>query len=386
MIRTAFAALVGATTAAVGAQQGSAPADPVVVHFREYRAALDRDDVPAAEAAAAEALAASEAASGRRTAVLALNLANLRLELGAPYDALPPARTAHALAVGSADSGVDPSAAALTLGRAELAAGDGAGSARLLEAFTAAEGNAALETEVYLAAVALGVASLDAKDYPAARRAWATAGRLARTTDEPTLARARALTGEGAAIFLASADRALPQPAGRELSNSDARAASDAFAIAQRLLMPAAFAATEGGALTAGQIGFAQAMAWQSALFARIQSAGAVLPPLPPLGADVPPFDQSALCKLRTVTTGAEIEYPPEALSRYGVGAVVVHIGLDSSGAAASRRIAAAIPPGVLADAVQKVVGQWTVEKDPTSAPNCSMPPSTYVNVRFVLE
>ena len=86
------------------------PSTPIVAHFREYRAALERNDLPAAETAAAAALAASEAAHGSRTAVLALNLANVRLELGGEYDALTPARTAHALATRFRGSGVDAAA------------------------------------------------------------------------------------------------------------------------------------------------------------------------------------------------------------------------------------------------------------------------------------
>jgi len=369
------------------AQPTTAPADPVVAHFREYRAALARDDLPAAEAAAAAALAASEAARGQRTAVLALNLAALRLELGLPYDALTPARTAHALATG-ADSGIDPRAAALTLGRAEIAAGDAAGSARLLEAFTASESDAALENDVYNGAVELGTWSLEAKEYDVARRAWASAARLARTAHDPAFACARALTAEGAAIFLADNDRTALPPAGqnRALTAADAKAASDAFVVAQRLLLPAAFAENPSARPTAGQFAYAEAMAWQSALLAKIEIDGEELPAAPVLGNDIPPFDNNGACKMNVRRDGAEISYPPEALSRYGVGAVVLHMGLDASGAVTGRTIAAAIPPGVLADAVEAVANEWRVERDPSSPAGCRVPSSAYVNIRFVLE
>jgi hypothetical protein len=384
--RAAWALLLAASTAS--GQQNPAPADPVVANFREYRAALERNDLPAAETAAAAALAASEAAQGRRTAVLALNLANLRLELGGRYDALPPARTAHALATASADSGVDPVAAALTLGRAELAAGDAAGMARLLAAVTAAETNAALQVDAYNAAVALSTSAIDAKDYGTGRRAWATAARLAHATDDPPLSRALALTGEGAAIFLATADRAAATSAegAAIVTTADAQAASDAFATAQRLLMPAAFADTPSATLTPGQRAFAQALAWQSALLAKAQGQKQELRAAPAFGSDMPAFDDNAWCRMRTIRDGAEVEYPPEALDRYGVGAVVVHLGLDANGAVTRRTIAAAIPAGVLAESVERVVNDWRVEKDPGSAAGCRTPSSAYVNVRFVLE
>src|SRR5690606_22172944 len=113
---------------------------PVIVNFREYRAALERNDLPAAEKAAAAALAASEASNGRRTAVLAFNLATVRLELGGDYDALDPARTAHRLATADDDSGLDGRVATLTLGRAELAANEKRdGSRRLIAAIPEAE-------------------------------------------------------------------------------------------------------------------------------------------------------------------------------------------------------------------------------------------------------
>ena len=58
-----------------------------------------------------------------------------------------------------------------------------------------------------------------------------------------------------------------------------------------------------------------------------------------------------------------------------------------STRAAPSRvTIAAAIPPGVLAESVERVVNDWRVEKDPGSAAGCRIPSSAYVNVRFVLE
>jgi TonB family protein len=384
-MRAAWALLIAASTAA--AQPSPAPADPVVASFRAYRAALERNDLPAAETAAAAALAASQAAQGPRTAVLALNLANLRLELGGDYDALAPARTGHALATASADAGIDPVAAALTLGRAELAAGDAAGAPRLLAAFSAAEANTDLDTDVYNAAVALGSSTIDAKDYDIARHAWATAARLAHATDDPTFSRAIALTGEGAAIFLASADRALLLSGDRTvLTPPDAQAANDAFATAQRLLMPAAFAAAPNATLAPEQRAYAQALVWQSALLAKVQSIKGELPAPPTLGTDMPPFDDSALCRMRTIRDGAEVRYPPQALDRYGVGAVVVHFGLDSIGAVTSRTIAAAIPLGVLADAVEEVADEWRVEPDPSSRVGCRIPPSAYVNVRFVLE
>jgi hypothetical protein len=154
MIRGTAALVAVAAVAQAWAQQPAPAADPVVSNFREYRAALERNDLAAAETAAATALTASEQAQGARTAALALNLANVRLALGDNRDALTPARTAHRLAASSADAGVDPRLAALTLGRAELAANEPDGGERLVRAIAAAEADPALGAAAYDAAVA----------------------------------------------------------------------------------------------------------------------------------------------------------------------------------------------------------------------------------------
>ena len=392
LTRTAWPLLAAAMTSASSAQQSAAPVDPVIAHFREYRAALERNDLEAAEAAAAAALAASEAWSGRRTAVLALNLANVRLDLGESYDALPPARTAHRLATSSADSGVDPVAAALALGRAELAVGQPAGPQRLLDALAAASGQSALETDTYNAAVALGTWAINSDlyaGYEAARIAWATAAPLAHVTDDPTLARARALTNEGVAIAGAGMDRAAPEAGGRPrtLSPDDAKAANDAFSSALQLLHDRALsdAPSAAGPSPAQQV-YAQALAWQAAVLAKMQkrSERRRSPPSPDNG--VAALDDSTLCAMRVIRDDAQIPYPPEALDRYGVGAVVVQLALDADGTTTSATIAAPTPPGLLSVAVAAVMHDWRTQRDPSAAPTCRMPGSVFVPVAFVRE
>ena len=368
-LRSAFVALVASLAPALAAQQNAAPVDPVIAHFREYRAALERNDLPAAETAAAAALAASQAANGRRTAVLALNLANLRLELDGDHDALTPARTAHGLATASASSGVDPAAAALTFGRAEIAA-DESGRCRSARSRRSRRSAPTARSRPTPTAPPseLGVWAIGARDYATARQAWATAARLSARHDGSRVARARALTGEGASIFLASSDRLLPQqPERSEVpSTADAKTASDAFATAQRLLMPAAYADTpSGAALTVGQVAYAEAMAWQSALFAKLQSRRH----RPAARPDVRRRRAAVRCRCAVQdaldSRGGELSYPPDVLSRFGVGSVVVHFGLDSAGAVTSRAVAAAIPAGALAEAVEDVADEWRIEKDP---------------------
>ena len=360
--------------------------DPVIANFREYRAALERGDLAAAETAATAALAASEAAQGSRTAVLALNLANLRLELGKPYDALSPALQAHGLATASATAGVDPIAAALTLGRAEIAADKRTGARRLLEAFEAAEGQTALDTDVYNAAVALGRWGNEDNDYTAARIAWGRAARLAHTTDDPSFAHARAAMSQGVAIARAGFDRSMLGHVGIDwtLSPADAKAANDALSIAQLLLRERAFSdRPPEGELTPVQLLYAHTLAWQAAVFAKAQALGDRVPS--PLTTDLV-ISEQALCVMRVMRSGAQVMFPAEALDRWGVGAVVVHLAVDANGATTSRGIAASVPPGALAEGVSPSVAGWRTEKDASAAPDCVMPTALFVPMHFVLD
>ena len=373
-----------AATVARGQPTEPAPADPVIAHFRDYRAALERNDLPAAETAAAAALAASQASDGRRTAVLALNLANLRLELGGDHDALTPAQTAYSLAV-SPDAGIDALAAALTLGQAEIRTGDAAGAQRLLDAFTASEAAGTLEPEVYAAAVALGLWGIAEQRYPVAHEAWTTAERLARVAEDPTLARARALTGQGAAILLASTDRRLPALAIAELTAANAQIANDKLTVAQRLLMPAALGVSAATEVTPSQRAFAEALAWQSALLAKVQGQGAALPTTTPYSDDAPRFEQTGVCVLRSIVDPAPTP-PGDALDRYSIGAVVVHMRLDARGRVVEHDIVASVPSRMLEGPVAAVAAQWRVEREPGTTRDCRMPSSHFVPTRFILQ
>lgn len=350
--------------------------DPVRAHFREYQAALERDDYAAAETEAAAALAASEAVGGPRTAVLALNLANLRLDLGGGRDALTPARTAHALA-GSPSSGVDPLAAALALGRAELAAGDEAGVERLLEAFGPAAERPELAPTVHDAAVALGRWAGTTLDHVTARRAWETAAELAHTADDPALARARALIGVGVSIILAGAERDFYVQSRVKARTPDAEAAYDALLEAQRVLVASAFA--EGSAeVTLHQATYARALAWQGVLRSMMRRRDE----------DVSDFDRhpvvpEGFCQMRGVAGPSVMRPAPKEIGGVDVGAVVVRIGLDASGRVTSSTLAADIPPGAFGETVMAVVDRWRFKKARHAPADCRTPSLYFLLWRF---
>jgi TonB family protein len=380
----AFAFLLSCVVCASQAQNAAAT-DPVVTHFREYRAALDRNDLPAAEAAATAAWQASESTQGRRTAVLAFNLATLRLGMSDPARALEPATRAHDLAASSDDSGVDPLHASLVLGRAELAADERAGAERLRSAIAAAEAAGTLLAEAHDAAVTLGDWALNEEAAPMAQAAWAAAGRLAEhASGAADFNKGRARLMEGVAIFIGGIDRKNTRAVGTAASAA-AHEAFYAFSDAMVLFRPYAYPEPTGESLTLAQTAFAQALGWRQALLAKLQSQEEVLQLSPERQAQGVDETAGEYCMLRSIPV-PQPKYPREMISKGGVGAVVVHVALDAEGNILKRQIAAAVPTGPLRAAVEAVFSQWRFERHPSSAPGCRNRSSNYMVMNFVLE
>lgn len=366
------------------AAQNAVATDPVVAHFREYRAALDRNDLPAAEAAATAALEASEASQGRRTAVLALNLAILRLGMSDPARALAPAARAHELATANGDSGVDPLHASLILGRAQLAANERSGAERLRVAIAAAEEAGAPLADAYDAAVVLGDWALSAEAASVGQAAWAAAGRLAEHgSGDAELNKARARLLEGVAIFIGGIDRGNTGGVGF-LATAAAHEAYYAFDDAVKFFELHAFPEQTGETLTFAQTAYAQALGWRQALLAKLTSQQQTLDLRSRREAEAT-NEEVEFCRLRTIPE-PQPKYPREVSSKGGVGAVVVHIALDGDGNIGKRQIAAAVPTGPLKAAVEAVFEQWRFERHPSSAPDCRNRSSNYTVMSFVLQ
>lgn len=377
------------TLSSVSAFGQATGGDPVVARFLEYRAAIERQDFAAAETAATAALAASEAANGSRTAILALNLAMLRLSLPDSARALEPAARAHELATTTRDTGVDPLLATLTLGRAELAADVHAGVERLSAAIEEAEKRKQFLAEAYTAAVTLGDWTTMHDEFDVSRDAWVAAGRLAESSsNDADFARGRAKLGEGVAIVLSGVNR----PRGASMRNEAksfagplAHEADGAFSEAQRLLRRHAFPAGEPSTLTPGQVVFAQAMAWQGALRARLESQDEKLrDPQPINGSPSTVAGGQPACIYERI--GDLPGYPPIALNRLGAGAVVVHTLFAADGSVVRSEIAAGVPPGAFVDAMRRAAFDWKYQRWPGSPPNCDLAGSRYIMVRFFIE
>ena len=381
--------------------QSSDPANlqpnPVLAHYRAYRAAVEAGNLTVAESEAAAALAASVSRDGEggRTAVLALNLARVRLEVGRADAALAPARQAFSVASQRGEiSGVDPLLARLVLGRAELGGADPAsGAASLLPALNEAAARVELEADIYDAATSLGVWAFRARQYEMSREAWSIAAqRSGGAQIDHGFARAQALTAMAASIVM---DNARPNRSRTASYNRAAhQPAEDALAEAIALLAPMAAIGIESGEMTIAQSEYAQARAWRTAMYSRLTrrsapeaaetSASAGEGSGEPL--DITSISAAAprnVCPMHVVERPS-ISYPREALEHDGVGAVVVRLVVSDSGSIQDVRIAAAVPQsGGFREAISTRVSAWRVERRAGASTDCRMAQLLFIPIGF---
>lgn len=369
----AFAALWWLSAATAAAQT-----NPIVANYRAYQAALERGDLAAAETAAAAALAASEArdGDGGSTAVLALNLATLRLDAGRRAEALEPARRARALA--SAGRGVDPSLAELILGRAELSQTPyTAGEARI-RAVLDAQG-AAVGAHGYDAAVDLGQFLSDQRRYADAVGVWSRAVELAPGEGfAGDYARARAFIGLGGASTLNSTVRGEVSDTPRAGTFVEERvdlgpeqAAWTAFENAMSRMAPHLGPSAPGEDITLAQQGYSMALAWRTGLAARMRSQGLARPESHGDGRLLSNAPGVQACAARV--DGTEPRTPPQLVRRAQVASVVLRLITDASGAVVDARIAGHVGDRAFAESYEAAAAQWRVVRDGGQAAGCTM-------------
>jgi hypothetical protein len=371
-------AILGATaivaSALVGAAQAPAP-NPVLGHYRDHRAAMERDDLAAAETAAEAARGASEArdGDGGRTAVRAINLAHVRLDRGRGAQALAPARRAHDLAAArGAESGVDPLVARLALGRAELAVDGTAGEARLLAALNDAQTRTDIHADAHAATRAL--------------ISWAFANRKWRTAQTAAIAASRHAAGAPFSEAFGRADARMGEGVAVLFQRRD-REAYTAFTEAVAMFRPLADVLSPGGEMTIAQSHLARAMAWRSLVVARLRSMDRTVPGVPEGGGYVEgePTPLSPPCPMRIVATPRP-NYPREALEETSVGAVVLRLRI-ANGEIVDRKVAAAVPMvNGFAESVAAVMDRWRIEREDDAPANCRMDMTVYQTVMFAFQ
>jgi TonB family protein len=367
--------------------------NPVVEHYRVYREAMAAGDLGRAEPAAAAALEASEArdGAGGRTAVLAFNLAIVRLETNRREAALAPARRAHELA--NVENGVHPFAAQLILKRAELSL-PGTRPADILPLLYDAQTESAdLRGYAFDAAIDVGNVMLERDEHEGAQHVWRAATELA-GEDDP-LAAAHAYIGLGAAFITSTRNDGVYEPRLRSRARfADPRlvvpldvsaevAAGQSFIEGARLARPLMNSEMNVATDRALRI-YAQAMAWHALLRARTNSQNLTLPSEIAdvyLGLAVgdgpgPP------CNMRVVAQPRP-NFPREAVRRYQIGAVVVLLDVGADGAVTNGQVIASIGTPALQESVERVMHQWRYEEQPGSPQTCVKERTTLTAVVF---
>lgn len=377
------------TSSAFG--QPQTPANPVAQHYRAYRAAIERGDLQTAEVEASAALEASNArdGDGGSTGVLAINLAQARLNLKRPADAYEPARRALTIA-SRGNSNVDPLLARLVLGRAELTEPRWRQwQGGIQQAIEEARKRADLNAETYNAAADLGHWLFQQEQYAGALFAWEVAmekADLAGAGNE--LARAESRMGHAAALFveaMAATNDARSRPKGTRINLDADQAFNQAdreLVEAQNIVGPFALVAAEGGGVTLGQRIFASALAWRMLVASYAESRG--LRNLPDRNPDFQrlPTDARPSCPVRVIAEPRP-QFPPGAQSAFSVGAAVVRFSVDENGQVSDRRVAATIPDRWFRQSIERVAPQWRLERRADAAPNCRYDPIVFVPIRF---
>ena len=373
--------------------QAPAPENPVIAHYRAYRTALDAGDLATAETEADAALQASVARSGQggRTGVLALNLAQVRLQRGRVAEAYAPALQAFEASQNSA-SGVDPLLARLTLGRAELT-DDRYRQARerLMPALTEANARPDLFPDAYNAAADLGRRLMRENSYAQGASAWREALTFAdRVEGDSTYVRAEARLGFGIAQLSYATHRYRMQGE-RSFDTNIHVDLEEEFGPARRALIeaagivrPLAYQQGQTQDLTPAQSIFGTAVAWRMMLDSYLLSNDQRVT-LNTLRGDeararaeedisAPSRGSGPQCEVELIAEPRP-NFPAQAQSYFSGGALVTRVTLDANGQVSDTRVAAAVPERWFAEAVSRVAPQWTIRRLPDSLPNCQMPP-----------
>lgn len=380
----------------VPAQEATPSANPVVAHYRAYRAAFTANDLATAETEADAALHASVArdGDGGRTAVLAVNLAKVRLVRGNADAAYSPALQAFTIVSTHGGSGVDPLVARLVLGRAELTeARQREGRSRLEATLREVATRADLRGEAYDAAADLARWLYGQQVYDGAANAWNSATEFANAVEiDQGIQTAQAQIGYGAsriqdATRLQYQERNRPTDT-RIVVNADReyRAADQALWDAQSILGPLAYSSAEPGGLTVAQRAFANAVAWRGYLRSFLTTTTQASLPLdyaPANDASASTGGSVPRCQMHVVAEPLPA-FPPGASSYFVVGAVVVRLLVDERGNIIDRRIAAAVPGLWFQPAVERVLPQWRVEREADSPTPCRVPRIMFFPIRFL--
>jgi tetratricopeptide (TPR) repeat protein len=374
-----------------GPAVAATPAELIKTHYQAYDAALERGDLASAEKEAASALAASQEGygDGGRTAVLALNLAEVRLAQNKNREALEPARQALRLAEKNGPaSGVDDRVARLALARIELRTGDKTAFERLQKAVAVAVAAPELARGAYPGAVDLAVSAETLRRYDDASVAWGNIASIARRQpDFPPLLLARAQIGEASNAFLALAGRERIPTTGSRVkapSTEPYEKLDAALALVMQSTAPAAATPGPTSAPTEAQVVYAQAMGWRAVIESKLKidrrpaDLGEKLGELDigPARFPLPRCDVSIVAKPTPIIPGS-IRFSG------GIGAVVLKLMFDEQGKVKDMSVATTLGGPDFTKAVTDVAGQWRIEKADPDATGCRLARESFLNLVY---
>jgi hypothetical protein len=367
--------------------------NPIVQHYRAYQAALDAHDLVSAEREAAAALAASEArdGDGGRTAVLALNLATVRLVNGNAAGALEPGRRAASLAQlrGEEATGVSPALAQLLVGRAELAGGVADAPEHLSQALEMAQQARIAPEEIFDSARELAAWTLRNERYEESARAWSIAANYAEGSRlVPAHARGIALTGSAAALILS-------EVAGRH-RRIPADVARDAYGMLIEALntMATLPGLDPDGEVTPVMRNYAEALAWRAALRAKLRTDGQDIPVVQQAqgdGADglnevrvSRQVEQLPRCLVRIRVRDNERLYPEDAVMDGRLGGVAVLFRINEAGEIEDVEALVSVGGAEFGEHAEQRRA-WRIERRDDSPANCRMAMTVVQSISFQL-
>lgn len=363
MVRASALVCLLATSAF--AQQASSS---VEAHYARYRAAIEAGDAQGAEDAASAALSASQQRDGNggATGTLAYNLALVRIDAGRPAEALEPATLALQIAESGSASSLDPLAARLVFGQAQLAASPEQGAQSLSAALAAAAERSDVDERAFRAAAALGAWALEHEQYGLARASWAHAVAHVRgQTPGDILARERARTALAVAMIAEHADN--PRAAERD----------QAYAIlsdAMEALYPFAIEQAANGALTPFQLAFAEAAGWRG------YGRAAYTPREQIVQRNV---QGQSVCKTYW-SGGRGFDAALHASFDGSIGVGVFRILLDQDGRITSVDTAFATPAQEFSSSVTPLLARLRARRASDAEAGCIMPSMTFQTIVFV--
>jgi len=323
--------------------------------------------------------------------VLALNLATVRFLKGDAAGALTPGRRALALAEARGEAaGVPLTLAHLVVGRAELSIDYDTGAPRLRAALEAAQAERLAPEEIYDAAVELGQQSFGRAQFGAAVQAFGIAANYAEGARFPRdFALGRARVGQAAAMLMedTSSDRRA------RLQQATADEARPHVYEALSLLRPLAEIESVDGQMTLAQRAYAEALAWQGALHAKMRSDGMRFAQLPYAEGDADGASEVDIaaaamgrprCLVKLSFRGAL--FPARALDDGAIAGVAVLFTIDERGEIVSAETASIVGRDEFARAINNSARLWSVSRHEDSVPDCRMAMRVLRSVSFGFE